>query len=206
MRKADFSKNHIEFVTWILWYGDFIYRLVEAKRVVRTKYEKLELIEALVLRCAVRWENLVMEDIITSLNRDPSAYASALGLRLRKHLSRDECKAILQGHQYVDFRTVEEVKSFGKKYLTLQHNPFAGITKSDARKINEFLIIRNLLAHYSDYAWRSYNKFMENKYRYQRVPEPGAFLISGMRNGKYRWSEYLLTFIKTSDDMMKVVT
>ena len=112
----------------------------------------------------------------------------------------------VQGYRYVDFRNVEEVKSFGKKYLTPQNNPFSGITKSDAKKINEFLIMRNLLAHYSDYAWRSYYKFMKNKYRYERVPEPGAFLITVLPNNEYRWSKYLRTFAKVSDDMMKEVT
>jgi len=78
MRKANFDTSHTEFETWIMWYGDFLNRLISAQRIVRTKIEKLELLEALALRCAVRWEVLVKEDIITSLNRDSSAYASAL--------------------------------------------------------------------------------------------------------------------------------
>jgi hypothetical protein len=90
MRKADFTKNHDEFEWWVLWYGDFLKRVIEAKRVIRTRFEKQELVEAMVLRCAVRWEFLVIEDIITSLNRDSTAYAKALNLRLRRHPSRDE--------------------------------------------------------------------------------------------------------------------
>ena len=158
MKKSNFDINHIEFINWISWYGDFLQRLIESKRVVRTKFEKLELLEAFILRASVRWEVLVRNDIITSLNRDSSEYAKALNLKLRKHLSRDECKAILYGHRYLDFKGIDDLKSFGKKYLVQKFNPFEAIKKADAQKINEFLIMRNLLAHYSDLALRSYLK------------------------------------------------
>jgi len=206
MRKADFNKNHASFDDWLLWYGDFLKRIIEAKRVIGSRFEKSELVEALVLRCAARWEVLVTEDIITSLNRDSSAYAEALDLRLRAHLSRDECKAMLLGQRYLDFRSVQELIGFGKKYLAPAFNPFAGIKRPQATKINEFLIMRNVLAHYSDYAWRPYYKFMKNRYRYDRVPEPGAFLIAVTYEGEYRWSEYIRGFLRASQEMIKEVT
>jgi hypothetical protein len=206
MRKADFATNHIEFISWIRTYGDLLYRLLEAKRVVRTKFEKLEILEAFVLRFAARWEVLFVQDIITSLNRDPSIYAKALSLHLRKHLSVDECKAILYGHRYLDFRGVDDIKSFAKKYLCSSQNPFQAISSTDAKRIDEFLIMRNLLAHYSDLAWRSYDTFMRNRYSYIRVPEPGEFLMGSTRTGEYRWSEYFRAFGKASDDMMRHVT
>jgi hypothetical protein len=206
MRKADFGTNHIEFVTWVKTYGDFLYRLLEAKRVIRTKFEKLEILEAFVLRFAVRWEVLVVQDMVTSLNRNASAYAKTLNLRLRKHLSVDECKAILYGHRYLNFRGVDDIKIFAKRYLHSSHNPFQAISNADAKKIDEFLIMRNLLAHYSDLAWRSYNSFIKNRYRYKRVPEPGEFLMGCTRKGEYRWSEYFRAFGKASYDMMRHVT
>ena len=82
MRKIDFKIQHDEFEDWLVWYGDFIKKLIEARNVVKTKFEKLEILEALVSRCAVRWEVLIEEDIITSLNRDSSAYAKAVALAL----------------------------------------------------------------------------------------------------------------------------
>jgi len=207
MRKANFATSHTEFETWIMWYGNFLRRLIEAQRIVRTKGEKLELVEALVLRCAVRWEVLVQEDIITSLNRDSSGYASALGLRLRKHLSRDECKAMLVGHRYLDFRSVADIKRFGKNYLSSAHNPFRAISSQCAEKIDEFMTMRNVLAHYSDFAWRSYHRFMQSKYNYKRVPEPGEFLIRpNTRSHEYRGSEYLRAFLQCSEDMRAAVS
>ena len=207
MRKADFDTSHTEFEIWITWYGNFLKRLIEAQRIVRTKVEKLELVEALVLRCAVRWEVLVQEDIITSLNRDSSAYASALGLHLRKHLSRDDCKAMLVGHRYLDFRSVADIKRFGKNYLSSAHNPFRAISSQCAEKTDEFMTMRNVLAHYSDFAWRSYYRFMQSKYNYTRVPEPGEFLTrTNARSHEYRWSEYLRVFLQCSEDMRAAVS
>jgi hypothetical protein len=206
MKKADFAKQHEEFETWIVWYGDFLMRVIEARRVVRTRFEKCELVEATILRCVARWEVLITRDIVTSLNRDSSAYAQALGLRLRKHLSWDECKAIVLGTRYIDFRNVSELKCFGKRYLVAAHNPFAGITPQLYKKIDEFSVMRNLLAHYSDYAWRTYYDFMKKRYHYQRVPEPGTFLIAITPSREYRWSEYFRSFLQASHLMMQQVS
>ena len=85
------------------------------------------------------------------------------------------------------------------------YNPFNAISNRDARRINEFLIMRNFLSHYSDYAKRSYKRFMKSKYSYSRIPEPGDFLIAFSKSREYRWSVYLRTFLRASDDMMKSV-
>jgi hypothetical protein len=205
MKKCDFTINHKEFDSWILWYGDFIKKIIEAERVIRRRNEKKELIEAIVLRAASRWEVLIEQDIVTSINHNPSAYARALNLKLRKHLTKDECKAMVFGHRFLDFKSVGDVKSFGKRYLVQADNPFAAIPGAVCNLIDEFMTMRNLLAHYSDYGWRSYYGFMKKKYRYVRVPEPGEFLITADRNG-HRWVRYLKNFLEASEKMLKAVT
>jgi hypothetical protein len=204
MRKCDFMVNHEEFDSWMLWYGDFIKKAIDAKRIIRKRHEKKELIEAIVLRAAARWEVLIETDIVASINRDPSAYARALNLRLRQHLTKDECKAMVFGHRFLDFKSVGDVKSFGKRYLVPSANPFAAIPRAVGDRIDEFMTMRNLLAHYSDYSWRSYYRFMKNKYKYVRIPEPGEFLISSDRKGS-RWVTYFLNFLKASEKMVKAV-
>jgi hypothetical protein len=206
MRKKSFKINHDDFETWILVYGDLMKRLIGAKHIVRTKFEKMELLEALVLRCAARWERLVEEDIITSLNRASSGYAKELGLKLRPHLSRDEALAMLVGHRYLDFRGVNEVKNFAKKHLVAKYNPFKTISKSSVKRIDDFLAMRNLLAHYSTLSWRNYRRLMKSKFKYRRVPEPGAFLIRiNPKTKEYRWAEYLTTFLDCSHKMRRTV-
>lgn len=206
MKKSDFKTSHQEFEGWISWYGDFLYKIVEAKRVIKAKYEKTELVEAFVLKVATVWENLIEEDIITSLNRDSSVYGEYLGLRIRKHLTRDECRAIIVGHTYLDFKSVGNLKNFAKKHLAPTQNPFKAITTQTAKKIDEFMAMRNVIAHYSDFAWRSYMKRLKDKYNYKRVPEPGDFLIAvDPKTTEYRWSKYFRAFLKCSEKMRNSV-
>ena len=207
MRKASFDKSHDEFENWLFWYRDFLAKIQEAKQVVSRKFEKLELLEAIILRCAVRWEDLVLNDMIISLNRDSSKYSNELGLRLRKHLTLSEAEVILVGHRYIDFRSVSEIKAFGKRYLLSRFNPFKVITNPWSDAIDEFLTMRNLLAHYSRKAWRTYRTMMRNRYRLKRIPEPGSFLFSTNPSTHYvRWSEYLGTFHKCSRAMRRAVS
>jgi hypothetical protein len=206
MRIVNFEKNHNRFEIWLATYWDLIERLIKAKKIIKNKFEKLELVEALVLRCAVRWEVLVENDIIISIGRDSSAYAENLGLRLRKRLTSDESKAIIIGHRYLDFKSVGDIKSFGKKYLVLAYNPFKAITPQMAEKIDEFLTMRNLLSHYSTYAWRSYKGFMGKRYFFKRIPEPGTFLLAkNPRSGNYRWLDYMVNFLNCSEKMRQSV-
>jgi hypothetical protein len=206
MRKCDFSRSHQEFENWIYWYGRFILKLISARRVIRYKDEKLELMEALVMRCCVRWEVLVEEDVITAFNRDSSAYAAHLGLKLRKHLTKDECEAILIGHRYLDFKSVGDLKGFARRYLSPKFNPFEAITSDLEHKIDEFLVMRNLLAHYSSSGWRSYYRTMKRSHRLQRVREPGEFLIGiNPKTKLFQWHEYLQAFLASSRLMLKSV-
>ena len=99
MKKASFDKNHKDFEKWIDWYGDFL----DNHLYTLSQFEQYELLEAFVLRIAVRWEVLVIQDIIASLNHDSSKYSAEIGLNLKRHLTKDESEAILVGHRYIDF-------------------------------------------------------------------------------------------------------
>ena len=206
MRKIDFRRNHELFDFPVIWYGDLLQKLIEAKNVVRTKLEKSELVEALVMRVATVWDNLVRKDIMASLNRDSSCYAQALGLRLRRHLSADECEAVLYGHRYLDFRSVGDVKHFGKQFLAPRWNPFAAITRPQARAVDDFFVIRNYVAHYSSYARRAYRAMIRRRHNFKRIPEPGPYLIAAdHRTGQYRWGTYLTVFLQCSASMLSSV-
>lgn len=180
--------------------------MIASKQVVRYKYEKIELIEAAVHRVCMRCDVLIEEDIITSLNRDSSVYANELGLKLRKHMVRDECEAVLLGHRYLDFRSVGDVKAFGRRYLRAKYNPFEAIIPTLADTIGDFFIIRNVLAHYSGYTRRSYTRMMKRKHQFKRLPRPGDYLVAvNSRTKTIRWTEYLEVFLQTSDFMHKRV-
>jgi hypothetical protein len=207
MKKGNFQENHREFENWINWYFGFTFDLFEERKIFGTRFEKAEFLEAFLLRVVTRWEYLIEKDILISVNHDSSKYANYLGLVLPKHLSMDECEAIITGHRYLDFKSVGDVKSFGKKYLVPEFNPFTAITTNNSKIIDELIIMRNYLAHYSNYSRRTYYNYMRKKLKYSRVPEPGIYLLSysAYPRKTYRWYGYLMYFINTSKQMLKSV-
>lgn len=195
MNKTNFRKNHSNFEKQIDWYGKFLDRYLY--KLLQT--EQCELLEAFVLKIAVKWEVLVIQDIITSLNHDSIKYSKEIGLKLRKHLTKDESEAILIGHRYIDFKSVDDVKKFAKRHLSDKFNPFKLIDNASAKKINHFFAIRNYLAHYSSYSKRKYRTVLINDYNLRRVCEPGAFLLKIDKETKlYRWVDFIKTFLSIS--------
>jgi len=205
MRKASFQKNHQEFEDRLKWYASFIAKILIAKNVIRYGYEKIELLEALVLRIATLWDGLVEEDLIDALNKDPSKYAKEVGLRLRKHLSKDECEALLVGHRYLDFKSVDNVQQFAKRYLADAHNPFKLIPRECAKLINQFFTIRHYLNHDSSFARRNYERMLNNQHGLRKMREPGDFLLATNRQtGNIRLIDYLNAFERASQEMRKI--
>jgi hypothetical protein len=212
MRKLSFSENHKFFDAWIQVYDKLLLEVTHKlrfggfpKKLRRTL--KAEFVEALALRCATRWEQLCEKDILASLNRNSSQYQKALGLRLRKHLTRDECHAIVIGHRYLDFKSVGDVKDFGKKYLVDRWNPFKGISSRHAKRIDEFLAIRNYITHYSSAATRAYRRILTNEFKYRRVIDAGHFLMALVRSSKqHRWGQFLDALLAASDEMRAAVS
>ena len=201
MKKASFNKNHKDFEGWMDWYGQFLDKHLHTL----SQFEQHELLEAFVLRVAVRWEVLVIQDIITSLNRNSSKYSAEIGLNLNRHLTRDESEAILIGHRYIDFKNAHQVIDFSKRHLVDRLNPFKLIDPNISKKIDQFFTMRNYLAHYSSYARRKYKRMITKDYKLNRVYEPGAFLSKVDKKSKlYRWVDFITTFIKCSHSMQRI--
>jgi len=83
-----------------------------------------------------------------------------------------------------------------------EHNPFEAILPGLAKRIDELILMRNFLAHYSGYSRRAYCNHMGKAHGYARVPEPGAFLIRRVHNpSTYRWHAYLILLLAVSEAM-----
>ena len=131
------------------------------------------------VRIGARWEDLVQTDLINCLNRDTSAYAAELGLSLRKHMTRDECQALLFGTGYLDFRSVRELKNFAKRHL----------------------------AHYSPYAERTYYRLLRRQYHFRRMRAPAEFLLAtDYRTGNMRIIDFIKAFLRAEEAMWKAVS
>ena len=205
MRKADLAKNHDWFERDMQWYIDFLARTIGAQRVIRTKEDKTEIVEAFILRICAIWEAFVEAQLINCVNLDCSKLAEHLRLDLQKHMSRATCEAVLIGDRYLDFRSVADIKNFAKKVLCGDNNPFKLIPNSTAKKIDEVYVMRNYLSHYSGKSKRVLRQMYENSYKLKNFREPGDFLLAWDK-GEFRLVPYIKAFLDASEQMRGVIS
>lgn len=198
MRKADLHKNHKPFDDALGRYRSFLERVVAAQRVIRTKTEKQDVAESVLLRLCAHWERFVDEHLVDCVNVDHSKLTDFLGVKIPRHPSRNVCQAVLYGGGYRDFKGFGDLKGFSKKVLPDPSNPFLAVTQAHADKIDEVLTIRNYLAHYSAVAERSLERVYKKNYTLRRFEEPGRFLLA--HNSRRLWS-YFDSFEGFSADM-----
>lgn len=173
----------------------FINKVLSAKRVVATKAEKEDMLEAFVLRVASSWEVFVQNLLTDCLHRDTSAYAKHMGMTVRRRLSWGVCEAMITGLDYFDYKSVAQVRGIGRKILVPPCNPFDAIPKAAARRIDEFFTIRNYLSHYSDRARRALMASYRRNHGLVRFREPGSFLYADNRiTRQIRLNDYIGAF------------
>ena len=189
MRKSSLRLTFDDFDGKLLFYADFVNRIVYAQRVIRFKYEKVELLEAFVLRLVTSWDVFVRDLFVDCLNKDAAKYADYMGLRLKKHLSIDECQAMLTGLGYFEFRGVTEARNAAGHVLVV--NPFPAIPNPSIKKIDELVAIRNYLAHYSGRAQRALQRVYTGRYRMSTFRRPGEFLYADTKPGQIRFVTYV---------------
>lgn len=174
---------------------DLLMKIETSRRVVRTTDEKRSIFEAFVLRICALWESLVEELFIGCLNKDTSKFVETTGFNLPKHITKDMSKAVLLGMNYLDFKSIGNLKSISRKILADNCNPFIFISQANASKIDDFFKIRNYLSHYSHAATRSLHNMYRNRYKMRKFVEPGVFLLArDSTQGIVRMGVYINTF------------
>ena len=203
MRKADLVKNHDKFEEDMDWYIDFIIRMLRAKQVVNYD-DKLEILESLVIRLCAIWEAFIEGEMIDCLNIDCcSKYREELQLEIPEHPNKDLCEAILVGPGYLDFKSVDDIKTFAKKALPDDVNPFKKVRANPtAKRINELYVMRNYLSHYSGKSRRTLHKMYRDSWGLKTFRKPGDFLIS--YNGK-RLIQYIEALLDASEQMRGII-
>ncbi len=207
--KIEFDK----FFVLINEYTDLLFKIFEAKEVIIPTEEKKEILtevlysekrhihEAFVLKIYVAWEVLVENLFVECLSYDPSMYAKFKAVRLPKRLAKDVCRGLISGLGYFDFRDTGDLKGKAKRVLIGKYNPFAKIPSDEASKIDEFCLIRNYLAHYSDSSKQSLKRMYKNRYGLS-FREPGDFFFDYDRKKKQiRFANYTNAFLKAADEM-----
>lgn len=219
MRKDSLKAEFDKFFVLINEYTDLLLKIFEAKEVVITPQKKKEILteilssekkhihEAFVLKIYVAWEVLVENIFIECLSRDPSEYAKFKTIRLPKRLTKDVCRGLISGLGYFDFKDTRDLKGKAKKVLVGKYNPFAKIPLDEGKKIDEFCILRNYLAHRSVASKQSLARMYKNHYA-MNFRQPGDFLFDtvefielGKRGKQTRFAHYTDAFIKAVDEM-----
>ncbi len=202
MKKATFLSTLYAFHTNMNRDLDLLMKVEKAKRVVGTIQEKRSIFEAFVLSICADWECLVENLLIDCLNKDTSRYVEYTGFSIPKHITRDTCKAILIGINYLDFKSTDQLKKLGKFILIQTCNPFPSIPASDCRRIDELFTIRNYLAHRSFAARRSLQHLYKSKYHLGHFIEPGTFLLARDKERKMpRLGVYINNFKEAANTM-----
>ena len=213
MGKLSLRVEFDKFFALISEYTDLLLKIFEAKEVVIPPQKKKEILteilhsekkhihEAFVLKIYVAWELLIENLFIECLRRDPSQYAKYKALKLPKKLTEGVCRGLISGLGYFDFRDTGDLKGKAKRVLVGKHNPFAQIPPDEGKKIDEFCIIRNYLAHYSDSSRQSLMRMYKNVYALP-FHEPGDFFFEfDKQNRQIRFANYTNAFLKAADKM-----
>lgn len=204
MRKASLKRTLLDFQMNMGWDIYLLTKIEKAKRIIGSLDEKRSVFEVFVFRICANWEILVEDLLIDCLNKDTSQYSEYTGFQIRRNMSRDECKAIIMGTGYLDFKGISDLKKNAKKILIPNYNPFKRIPHINGMKIDEFFSMRNYLAHYSDAAKRSLRNIYETQYGLHTFRQPGEFLLAKDKTDNIsRMDVYIDNFIDTLDHIAK---
>lgn len=195
MRKCSLEKIFSDFLAEIGWYNVFIERAMLARHIVATQREKYEVLEAFVLKVHAAWSVFAENLFVGCLNRDASNYAGYFGLELPRNISKDQCRAMLQGLSYLNLRSVSEMKTWAKRILVPRYNPFGKISSRVDNLVEDFNTIRDCIAHRSASSRRKLDRMYRNRYRLRKCPTPGDFLFTtDRRTHQARFANYMNAF------------
>lgn len=208
MRKSSFEETFDTFFYWINWYTDLLVKVTEAKRIVSHPHEKKEIFEAFILKIHVTWELLVEDLLVDCLNRDTSQYAKYKAISLPRNLTKHTCACLITGLRFFDVRSTSEIKKIANNILVPKYNPFKVFRKKDpavkrdSKRIDEFYLMRNYIAHYSDKSKRSLMSMYDKNYSLTKFREPGDFLFAfDKQTNQIRYANYIYSFLNIADEM-----
>jgi len=208
------------FFTSMNQYTDFLNKIIKTTKVIVPPREKKEILtkllitekkqihEAFALKICATWEILAENVFIECLLHDTSKYKERQGITLpRRKLTKDICKGLISGLRYFDCGDMSSLKGKAKKFLVDRHNPFKSVPPDVTRKINEFYLIRNYIAHRSNAAKQSLKRMYKEPYK-MKFRQPGNFLFDtvefiefGERGKEIRFANYSKAFEKAADEM-----
>lgn len=194
---APFVKFVVEFHNSTKTYGELL----------RTKIQKVELFssqdldlieEAFLVKTVAEWEQFLLNIFTYCVAIDTTALAEHLDLDLSKTIRVDNAYAILNGLNFFNIRSADEIKGLSKKIITPENNPFLDISNDVLKKIDEVYILRNFISHKSKNAKKRLVTMYKNKYQINQFISPGEFLRVKQEDGLFRSDYYFGIFMTIS--------
>lgn len=204
MKKSQIDKTFENYIDWNEKYIAIVGHIVNDDGVLPSKSDQCEVMEAFALKICTQWSILCEELLIDALNHDASQYGKYMNLRIPKHNSRDTCEAMIAGLSYFDFKSMRELENVARNILVPNYNLFSVVSRQMQIRIDEFILIRNFIAHGSNKAERALLKMYKDRWRMERFREPGDFLLSfDPKSRQRRINIYLKNFNNTVRAMMR---
>ena len=220
MQKHSPKTEFERFFTSMTQYTDLLVKIIGTKKVIIPQhkkeeisvplsiFEKQQIHEAFVLKICAIWEILVEDVLVECLRCDTSSYSKTKGITLPKKLTKNLCKGLVSGLGYFDFRDMGDLRGKAKKILADNYNPFKEILPREIKKINEFYIMRNYIAHRSNTSKQALMRMYKSRYGMEKFRQPGDFLFDiigftevGERGKQIRFADYSSSFMTAADQL-----
>lgn len=204
MKKSQIGVTIDNYVNCMNDYIVILNKLADDQTVFSSKGEKIDIIEAFVFKLCAEWEVFVETLLVDCLNKDTSKYSEFMGLKIPKHVTRDQCIAMVSGLGYFDTKGINDLKNVVKNILTSSNNGFKEIKKADGLLIDDLFTIRNYLSHFSYKSERGLKKMYKNRYQLRTFRTPGEFLYAiDKKNKQMRIGNYSDALFRAANSIAK---
>ncbi len=177
MKKISVIKECDDFFNYLQWHANLTNKILENKSSIFHIAEQREIIEGLVFQIDAMWTIFTKRTMYYCLSFDTSRYSQFHDVKLKKQISFDLARVLLNGSNYLDFRSVDDIKTSSKKILTDKCNPFILISGPNRTIIDEFYTIRNFITHRSSFQHRKLFHVYK-KHKLTKFVQPGSFLLA----------------------------
>lgn len=159
------------------------------RSLLRSRADLDWLYEGLCTTACGDWEEFCERLFYQSVNQDSSQLAQTIGINLARRLPLAYIEALFITRGFLDWRSINDLKGLGRKYIVPEHNPFRLLSRADGDAIDDLYLIRNHLLHRSRPSAKGFRRVAE-ACGYQRPPSPGGLLRQQV-DGQSRLSQYL---------------
>jgi hypothetical protein len=153
--------------------------------------EEIGLIEeAFLIKHIAEWEIFIQNIFAYCVAIDTTALSGHLELTLPKKISFDTAYAIINGLNFFNITSTDELIGMSKKILTDTTNPFKQFDKKFLNAVDEAYILRNYIAHKSKKSQKRLEKMYKERHNIESFIPPGKFL-------RQEFTDYIGTRIRT---------